>query len=387
MTDNARQYPDISFVDTDTEALVNRLIKAYELFTNRTLYPADPARLFILWIADIIMQERVIIDTAAKQNVPRYAEGIYLDSLAEIFKDTPRIQPQAAWTTLRFYISAAQPSAQTIPSGTRATVDGEITFATEETVSIPPGAMYADARAVCIATEPDPESGEPITIGEKGNGFTPGQITQIVDLYPFYEKVENITTSEGGADRETDKAFYERLSDSMETFSTAGPLGAYIYWAKTASEKITDVKPSSPEPGVADIRILLENGELPDAEIIQRVLDSVNADKTRPFTDFVQVSAPDRSLYDIDLTYYIPQPRENGAALIQAEVEKAVEKYRRWQSEKMGRDINPDELTHLLKQAGTKRAVIRSPVFTFVENNAVAVAGNVNVLYGGIEDE
>lgn len=86
MTATNRSYPDISFVETDTEAIVNALIQSYEKFTGRTLYPADPARLFILWVADIIVQERVNIDFSAKQNIPRYAEGEYLDSLAELFK-------------------------------------------------------------------------------------------------------------------------------------------------------------------------------------------------------------------------------------------------------------------------------------------------------------
>ena len=223
----ASKSPDIKFVDTDAETLVNGLIMSYEKFTGKTLYPADPARLFILWIADIILQERVIINESAKQNVPRYAEGDYLDSLAEIFKDTERLQAEPAKTVLRFYISAIQPSAQTIPKGTRATIDGEITFETTETVTVKPGELYADAAAVCVTTEINPETGKETTIGAKGNGFVPGQISQIVDVFPFYEKVENITTTDGGADRESDKAFYERLRDSMETFSTAGPFGAY----------------------------------------------------------------------------------------------------------------------------------------------------------------
>jgi phage-related baseplate assembly protein len=339
-----------------------------------------------LWIADIIIQERVIIDTAAKQNVPRYAEGVFLDSLAEIFKDTERLQPAPARTTLRFYISAAQPSAQTIPKGTRATVDGVITFETEESTTVSAGALYADAPAVCISTELN-AAGEKVTIGAAGNGFTPGQIAQIVDVYPYYERVENTTTSEGGSDAETDEAFYVRLSESMESFSTAGPLGAYIYWTKTASALITDVKPTSPEPGIADIRVLLEGGQMPDAEMIQLIYDTINEEKTRPFTDFVQVSAPDPIPYDIDITYYIPAPRMNGAALIQADVAKAVTEYKRWQSEKMGRDLNPDELTQRIKQAGAKRVVIRSPAFTVVQDTAVAILNNETVVYGGIEDE
>ncbi len=208
-----KKYPDISFVDTNTETLVNNLISSYEAFTGRTLYPADPARLFILWISDIIMQERIIINETAKQNVPRYAKGEYLDSLAEIFKDTKRLQAQPATTVLRFYISAAQSSAQVIPIGTRATINGEIIFETTETATVPPGSLYTDAAASCITTEIDSATGKEITIGAKGNGFVAGQISQIIDLFPFYEKVENITTTDGGADKETDESFYGRLRD------------------------------------------------------------------------------------------------------------------------------------------------------------------------------
>ena len=111
MTENVRQYPNISFVDTDTEALTNSLIRAFERFAGRTLYPADPVRLFILWIADIIIQERVNIDFSAKQNLPRYAEGEYLDSLAELFKDVYRLEPEAARTTIRFTLSIERDTA------------------------------------------------------------------------------------------------------------------------------------------------------------------------------------------------------------------------------------------------------------------------------------
>ena len=82
MTETNRGYPEISFVNTDTDTLVNALVKSYEKFTGRTLYPADPVQKFILWIADIMIQERILIDESAKKTVPRYAQGFFLDSLA-----------------------------------------------------------------------------------------------------------------------------------------------------------------------------------------------------------------------------------------------------------------------------------------------------------------
>ena len=161
-----RSYPDISFVETDTETIVNALIQSYEKFTGRTLYPADPARLFILWVADIIIQERVNIDFSAKQNVPRYAEGEYLDSLAELFKDTYRLEPEKAKTTLRYTLSIKLDTATVIPAGTRATPDGDVVFATLQDLTIPAGQLSGDVAAECTQA------------GEIGNGFVPGQIKQ-----------------------------------------------------------------------------------------------------------------------------------------------------------------------------------------------------------------
>lgn len=374
MADN-RQYPDISFVDTNTDRLTNSLIKSYEIFTGRTLYPADPARLFILWIADIIIQERVIIDESAKQNVPRYAEGEYLDSIAELFKDTERLQAQAAKTTLRFYLSTIQPTTQIVPKGTRVTVDGEITFETIENLNITQGELYGDVSAVCQE------------LGTIGNGFIPRQITQIVDLYPFYEKVENITTSEDGTNIETDAAFYDRMRESMETFSTAGPAGAYIYHTKTVSSKITDVVASSPEPGVVDIRILLENGELPDKEMIQLTKEALSKDKTRPLTDCIMVSAPVEAKFDIEVKYYIPKPRADSATVIRNDTENAIKEYIKWQTEKMGRDINPSRLISLLMATGIKRVEVVKPLYTVLNNDTVAVLNSQSIVYGGVEDE
>lgn len=375
MTETNRGYPEISFVNTDTDTLVNALVKSYEKFTGRTLYPADPVQKFILWIADIIIQERILIDESAKQNVPRYAQGVYLDSLAEIFKDAYRLQPQAAATTFRFYLSTALPYQHLIPIGTRIAVDGNIVFETTETLYIDAGKQSGDVPAICQQ------------VGEIGNGFVPGQITQLVDVFPYYDRVENITVSAGGAERETDSAFYERMRESMESFSTAGPSGAYIYHAKTASPLVADVTALSPTPGVADIRVLLRDGELPTEEVLQEVQAQLSADKVRPLCDFVQVSAPDTVPLNIDATYYIPKPSQNSAAVITADVEKAVQDYIRWQTEKMGRDINPSVFVSYLMKTGIKRVVVRQPEYTVVPESEVAALNQCNVSSGGVEDE
>lgn len=375
MTDNVRQYPNISFVDTDTETLVNALIRSYERFTGRTLYPADPARLFILWIADIIIQERVNIDFSAKQNLPRYAEGEYLDSLAELFKDVYRLGPEAARTKIKFTLSMERETATVIPAGTRLSAGEEIVFATVEPLIIPAGSLTGEVAAVCQTT------------GEIGNGFIPGQITKLVDIFPYFQKAENTTESAGGADWESDAAFYARIRESMETFSTAGPLGGYEYHAKSASALIVDVKATSPEPGEVDVRVLLAGGELPGEETLKAVSGVLNADKVRPLTDHVTVKAPETVTYNIDVTYYTQTGGALGPEAVAQNVAAAVAEYKRWQAAKMGRDVNPSYLVSLLMQTGAKRVEVRSPAFAAVADNAVAVIGTTAVVNGGAESE
>lgn len=375
MTTKVREYPDIHFVDTDTNTVVNALIQSYEAFTGRTLYPADPARLFILWVADIIIQERVNIDFSARQNVPRYAEGEYLDSLAELFKDAYRLEPEKAKTTLRFTLSIPLEVATIVPAGTRVTVDGEIIFQTLQALTIPAGDLFGDVEAECQ------------TAGEIGNGFVPGQITQLIDIFPYFGSVENVSESDGGADEESDAAFYERMRESVETFSTAGPLGAYEYYAKSASALIVDVKATSTEPGEVDVRVLLSGGQLPGEEILKEVLDILNADKVRPLTDHVTVAAPETVPYDIDFTYWTQEGGAISDDKVAENIAAAVRTFKEWQGAKMGRDVNPSYLISLLMQAGAKRVKVRSPVDTVVPDNAVAVIGETAVVNGGAENE
>ena len=375
MTTKVRESPDIHFVDTDTNTVVNALIQSYEAFTGRTLYPADPARLFILWVADIIIQERVNIDFSARQNVPRYAEGEYLDSLAELFKDAYRLEPEKAKTTLRFTLSIPLEVATIVPVGTRVTVDGEIIFQTTQALTIPAGDLFGDVEAECQ------------TDGEIGNGFVPGQITQLIDIFPYFGSVENVSESDGGADEESDAAFYERMRESVETFSTAGPLGAYEYYAKSASALIVDVKATSPEPGEVDVRVLLSGGQLPGEEILKEVLDILNADKVRPLTDHVTVAAPETVPYDIDFTYWTQEGGAVSDDKVAENIAAAVRTFKEWQGAKMGRDVNPSYLISLLMQAGAKRVKVRSPVDTVVPDNAVAVIGETAVVNGGAENE
>ena len=376
-----KEYPDIEFVETDVETIENSLIALYELMyeemtgKKKKVYPASPERLFIAWAAAVIVQQRVLINETAKKNVPRYAKGEYLDSLAELFKDTPRLPASPAIAVFRCHISEAQPQSVIVKAGTRINFDGNIIFSTVKDLEIKAGDTYGDVDAQCL------------TPGLAGNDLAVGQVKEIIDAYDYFLKIENITRTAGGADEEDDASYYERMRESMESFSTAGPINGYIYHVKTVTPAIADVTATSPEPGVVDIRILLQNGDLPTDAVINEIQEALNTSDIRPLTDMVTVSKPQESPFDIDVTYYIPRYSQAGSNIIDAAAKEAVTQYIKWQTGKMGRDINPSRLNSMLMAAGVKRVEIRKPLFAVVPETHVARLGSQQVLNGGIEDE
>lgn len=378
-------YPDVSFLNTDSETILTEMIAGFEEITGRKLYPASPERLFIAWCASVVVQLRVMINEAARMNVPRYATGEYLDSLSELFYGIERLPASSAVATFCFYISEAQNESVFIPKGTRISFDGEIVFETVEELEIPAGETKGEVIGECQIS------------GIEGNGIAERQIKNVVDVYDYYLKVENVTETSGGADAENDEDYYERMRESMESYSTAGSINSYIYHVMSVSASVSDVNVTSPEPGVVDIRVLLESGKLPTETILEQIGERLNADDVRPLTDFVTISSPVEDLFEVDLTFYIDKNSPVSSGIIDKEVRKAVEEYLKWQQEKMGRDINPSNLIQRVMNAGlfsgvkpvVKRVEVRKPVFQTVESTHVARLDEsaLQILNGGTEDE
>jgi phage-related baseplate assembly protein len=364
--------PDVSFAQKSPEQIEAEILAYIEAETGIKPAPADPRRKFIQALVAWAAQQRAVIDYTGKQNLLAYAVDAFLDHIGAS-RHTPRIAAKAAIATQRFYLSVAQQ--QTIPAGTRVTAGDNVFFETTQAVTVQSGQTYADVEVRC--TEP----------GAKGNGYAIGQLNQLVDPIQWVSRTENITVSSGGADVEADDPYAERIRLAPESFSTAGPELAYVYWAKTASPDIVDVYPYSPSPGVVEIRPLLKDGGIPGQTILDAVLTACNDRAVRPLTDFVQVLAPEVVSYDIDLTYWIASTDASLVSSIQAKVTEAVEAYKIWQKSKLGRNIDPSELVHLVKQAGAKRVNVTSPTFQAIQKYQVAVENNVTVTYGGLENE
>lgn len=363
---------DIEFVDTDTATIKANIITVYEGLSGRTLAAGDPVRLFLESVASIIAQQRSIINFTGKMNLLAYSEGDYLDHIG-ILVGCTRLESEKAKAEALVTLSAEQEFAVSIPAGTRITAGNDLMFAITDTVIIPAGETTAEVTVECT------------TAGEVGNGFLPGQLKQIVDPIAYVESIVNTSTSAGGTDTESDEAYRERIRIAPESFSVAGPTGAYIYWAKTASSLISDVAVISPQPGYVEIYPLLESGELPSQTILGDVAAVCNDDRIRPLTDHVSVISPTAVSYDVEAEYYIEAEDSSASAEIQEAVTKAVNEYVLWQKAKLGRDVNPSELIRRMVNAGAKRVDVTSPVFTTVSKSEVAIADTVSVTFGGVD--
>ena len=367
------QLPDINFVDVDASTIEAEIINEYETIAGRTLQRGDPVRLFLLTIANIIVLLLNRLNETGKQNLLRYATENNLDHLGALIGVT-RLPATAAVTTMRVTLSAVMGSNVTVDAGTRFTSDGKIFFALDNTLVIPAGSLYADGSATC--TE----------VGTVGNNFLAGQIKTLVDPVPYVASVANTTKTEGGSDIEQDDSYREAIHIAPESFSVAGPIGAYRYFAKRASALISDVAASSPTPGTVDIRVLLEDGALPGQEMLDIVSDALNDRAVRPLTDNVTVQAPDDISYNVDVTYYIDTEDVSQESAIQAKVTAAVNEFVLWTKSKIGRDINPSRLIQMIVAAGAKRVTVTAPAFTQLDGTEVGIANTVTVQYGGTED-
>ena len=370
---------DINFANKAPEEIENAIISQYEQLSGRTLARGDPVRLFLETIILVIIHQRALIDNAAKMNLLAYATGDFLDHLGALLGVT-RLEASSAYTTLEFTLSEAQDAAVLIPVGTRATTDGTLLFATTEASEIEAGNTCATVTARCT------------TAGEIGNGFIAGQIKKLVDPFVYEMSVRNITASYGGADIENDENFRERIQLAPESFSVAGPKGAYEYYARSAHSDIIDVAVIGPAeseavpPGNVYLYPLMTGGVLPSQEILDAVFETCNAKDTRPDTDYLHVKTPEVVNYNISVIYWIDRKRATQAAQIQTAVKNALDDFVLWQKSKLGRDINPSELNYRLIAAGAKRTLITEPVFKALEAWEVAQENDVAAYFGGLED-
>lgn len=405
-----RRTAELKFIETDAGKIHSSIITNLENGVNEPLYPGDERRIFGDALAEVIVSVYNSVNDACRQKMLRYARGTVLDALGET-RDTPRLDPTFATTTLRFGIDAPASANIIVPAGLRVTGDYEHYFLTDETVVLYAGSLYVEVDATA-------EAG-----GEEYNDIAVGELSQIVDVseVPLIDYVTNMEATSGGGDREDDETYRERIRQAENRLSTAGPVKAYKYWAMSASPLISDVSVESeietvsrtltvydghafqgganlilhtlkvylPDGGIAaegadytaqyqdelltlglsgalsaaeNVKIEIDRkmygrvkivpicagGALPDEDVLEDVLAACSADDVRPLTDLVEVAAPDTCEYDIELEYYTTRADESAVVEMVEGAGGAISQYIYWQGSSLNQDINPDYLRKLI---------------------------------------
>jgi len=202
---------------------------------------------------------------------------------------------------------------------------------------------------------------------------------------------------------ETDERFRKRIQLSLEGFSTAGPVGAYVYHALAASAFVKDVTIDAPEfsyaeieptllaqlpenvvvlqctynaglanpmPGDVAVTTLSTQGNGKDKTLASTVITALSDDDIRPLTDHVCNREVEIIEYELNATLFCFKGT-NGQT-IQAASLQAVKGYMK-QHHKLGLAVTQSALYSALHQPGVERVVLHSPsADIMVENHQAA---------------
>lgn len=323
-----------SFINRDPEVIKSEMIAYYENLVGKTLLPAQAETMLIQTFAYREYLMRIGIQDSAKQNLLAFSSAPFIDYLGAFF-GVVRLEPKFATTTLSFTIISGH-TGVTIPSGTRvATVDGKAVFETDQTITVDVGTFIVEVDATAQAS------------GLDANDYALNTVNVLLDPLAFVETVENTTVTSGGSISETDDQLRERIGLAPSTYSNAGSVGAYRFWAKTASPLILDVGvPKVPvTSGQVDIYPLTDGG-VASQEILDAVKTILDADIVRPLTDTINVANPTVIDYNITAELILFTSADETSTI--SAVETALEEYTVNREKSLGLDIVIKQIENII---------------------------------------
>ncbi|MFP3343321.1 baseplate J/gp47 family protein [Halomonas sp. SIMBA_159] len=169
---------------------------------------------------------------------------------------------------------------------------------------------------------------------------------------------------------ETNPDFRRRILLSLEGLSTAGPEGAYIFHALSASGSVLDASATSPTPGDVVVTVLGREGDgTAPPELLDAVEQAVSAETVRPLTDHVTVQGAEVVPYTIAATLYFQPGPDSQVVLAEAQAE--AQRYADRQH-RLGMDITLSGVYAALHRAGVQRVELASPTETLTVNRQQA---------------
>lgn len=431
----------LGLLTIDADELYQKFVKAAQDAVDEPLYPGDERRIFVEALMALLVPTYNSIEDAAEQTCLRYARGIVLDALGERM-GVERLAGTAATCVIRFTLSGARDVATVIPKWTNVTADSNVYFATDDDAVISAGQTTVDVPATCTGNGTIGNGYPPGAIatlvdqiayvskvanvdeshgGEDGEEYddegddrfrerirlahTALSVAGPENAYIYWAKTADPSIIDVSAISETetlereldviDKKVYmggdQLLPDAG--FTVDGQSDGFTYTFKDSLLVISLGEGLQDKPKVTvrirhhmdgRVRIvpLMEGGELPDEDTINRVLDAVNARDVRPMTDVVTVDAPTTVEYNVKLNYWVT-PNEEGSIANAVEGDGGViAQYNSEQCSKLGRDINPDVLKSMIMDAGAIRVEIEEPEWAALEDSQVAkFSGSLTVTH------
>ena len=205
-----------TFIDLDTNQIKKEIKNGYEKIMKTKISAGDPAEDFIDWIVYLVCTSKDYMNFIGKMNLLQYSKGKYLDALGALI-DVSRITEKEAECSVEYTFSKIFDERRIIEKGHKVAKDN-LYFESTETIILEPGRRTVVGKVKCLVP------------GLIGNDIEVGEINAIVDDIPYLLSVSNITKTSGGADREEDDSYRNRIRLRPRAFSVVGPHGAYQYY-------------------------------------------------------------------------------------------------------------------------------------------------------------
>lgn len=319
----------------DPSVLISEIKSLSETLLGKTILPAQPEMQIDLTIANREALLRSLCEYALTQMFVDTSVAPALDGLAANAGVT-RLPALPAQTKILFTLVPGH-GGITIPAGTRvSTTDGRVLFATDYEANVPPG-----TNSVTVDTTAT-------TDGPSGNGYSVNTVTEIVDVQPFLTAASNTTVTAAGADPETDEGLRARIKLASSQYSTAGPIDAYKYFARSANQNIIDVAVITAEsglvsPGEVAVYPLIAGGEETPQAILDAVYAVLTSDRIKPVNDTPLVYTPTKLDYTLTVNIVLKYGAIQSSSV--EAVTDGLTAYANSQALALGRDITLSQLT------------------------------------------
>ncbi|MDO4647639.1 MAG: baseplate J/gp47 family protein [Eubacteriales bacterium] len=357
---------ELHYITYDSEEIWKEMMVNYVEAGGDIVYPGDEKEILLRGVLANVVQILAGVDNALRMQTLRYAAGDYLDALGEN-RGCERIKAKPAKATVMISTNPTGGSA-TLEAGTKMTADGVVFYQLDEDLEL---SGFKQSLTANISA---------VEAGTEGNGLISGTEMVLTITSPNVSRIVCTEAATGGAIKEDDASYRERIRTYGLASVTTGPSSQYETVVKAYSANVLDAKAINTGEGQVGVYVILKD-ETGKHTLLKNILETLNDKDTRPLTDKISVF----EATDIPYVLNVEITSDRSSATAEA-IAAAVEEYQEWQDNTVGRAFNPDRLMALLYQAGATRVVwgsgsnINSKDVTYTEiKESERCKGTINV--------